>query len=118
LQSPVRRERGGGVSSSSSPFSGKGATLDVRGPRARPTASALLATLAVHSSCPDLAARATQVRQTDEHPESPVQRFVFTSSIAAFGSVADPSELPMTEVRGPPGHTIQPGHGSALHMRA
>lgn len=28
---------------------------------------------------------------------TPVQRFVFTSSIAAFGAVLDPSELPMTE---------------------
>jgi UDP-glucose 4-epimerase len=38
------------------------------------------------------------VRQADDHPDHPVQRFVFTSSIAAFGAVADPSELPMTEV--------------------
>jgi nucleoside-diphosphate-sugar epimerase len=35
------------------------------------------------------------VRQADDGP--PLRRFVFTSSIAAFGSVLDPSELPMTE---------------------
>merc|ERR1712232_1384321 len=36
------------------------------------------------------------VRQAREQ-KTPVKRFVFTSSIAAYGAVEDPAELPMTE---------------------
>jgi UDP-glucose 4-epimerase len=52
--------------------------------------------------------------------EHEVKRFVFTSSIAAFGAVVDPSELPMTELT--PQRPEDPygiaKHSSELDLRA